>query len=359
VAPGRKEGGVRLAFAGCGRVTAALHLPALRRVPEIEVVALCDPDGDRLTQTGKRFGITMLHRDLDSLLLQSPIDAIAVCVSPAHHAEVACRVMAAGKHLFVEKPLALSEADCDRILEAAAQSSGVRVVGFNLRQHRLVIQARELIQRGALGRIELIRSSFTTDIRQRQRLPQWRDQRHAGGGVLFELATHHFDLWRWLLGREVEEVSARSRDADSEDIVATVSARLAGGILATGQFAESTYPVNELEVLGGTGRLKLSLYDFDGLQFVPLTVTPGSLSARVKRLGQTVLSLPAGLRSAVSGGAYLETFVEEWRRFAASVRDRVDPAASLEDGRAAALVSIAAARSASSGEPVSLLSFPS
>jgi predicted dehydrogenase len=210
-----------------------------------------------------------------------------------------------------------------------------------------------------LGRIELIRSSFTTDIRQRQQLPQWRDQRQAGGGVLFELATHHFDLWRWLLGREVEEVSARSRDADSQDSAATVSARLGGGILATGQFAESTYPANELEVLGRTGRLKLSLYDFDGLQFVPQTVTPGSLSGHLKRLGQTVLSLPAGLRSAVSGGAYLATFVEEWRRFAASVRDGVEPAASLEDGRAAALLSIAAARSASSGEPVSLLTFPS
>jgi predicted dehydrogenase len=255
--------------------------------------------------------------------------------------------------------LALTEADCDRILEVAARTSGVRVVGFNLRQHRLVIRARELIQRETLGRIELIRSTFTTDIRQRLRLPQWRDRRDLGGGVLFELATHHFDLWRWLLGREVEVVSARSRDAESEDITATVSARFTGGVLATGQFAESTYPVNEMEILGGAGRLRLSLYDFDGLQFVPLAVPPGSARARLKRFGHTMLSLPAGVMSALSGGEYLGTFRDEWRHFAASVRDRVDPAASLEDGRAAALISIAAARSALSGKPVSLLTFPS
>jgi predicted dehydrogenase len=77
------------------------------------------------------------------------------------------------------------------------------MVAFNLRWHRLVRQAREVIQRRTLGPLTLIRTALTS---YHENVPEWRRRRELGGGALFELAVHHFDLWRFLLQSEVEEV---------------------------------------------------------------------------------------------------------------------------------------------------------
>ena len=98
--------------------------------------------------------------------------------------------------------LALELEDCDRLVDLAnrAAASGQRsVVGFNLRSHRLVRQARSVIQSGALGDIELVRTLWTADWSGATR-PTWHASRAQGGGALLEIGTHQADLWRWLLG---------------------------------------------------------------------------------------------------------------------------------------------------------------
>ncbi len=345
---------VRLGFLGCGRVTTTLHLPALRRVPEISVAAVADQDGDRAAAVRRTWNIGGTHPTLPALLADESLDAIAVCTPPAQHADAACAVLASGKALFLEKPLAPSLADCDRILAAAAGATAPAVVGFNLRQHALLLEGRSLIRRGALGEIEAIRSSFTTDIRLTTPLPAWRDRRQEGGGALQEIGTHHFDLWRWLLGAEIMEVSATGQDAAAADILASVTARLTTGALATGFFAERTYPSNQVEILGTEGRLRISLYDFDGLGFTPRSTAPGSVADRLARVRRTVAALPTGIASALRGGQYLATFATAWRQFALTAHRQAEPAATLADGRAAALIGLAAIESARSGATVSV-----
>ncbi len=346
------RGRVRLAFVGCGRVTTELHIPALRSVPEIDVVALCDVNERRSAAVASAMRGARCERDLAGLLSDPAIDAVAVCTPPAQHAPQAIAVLEVGKHLFVEKPLALTLADCDAIVARAARARGSAVVGFNLRQHRLVRAARVVIEQGTLGRIELARSLFTTDIRLARELPHWRDTRTGGGGVLFELGTHHYDLWRWLLGAEVTEVSAISRSEGSDDSAASVTARLSGGAVATAQMAERTMPANQIDVFGERGWLRVSLYDFDGLEVSPLTNRPGSLGARARAIIRTLRSLPAGLRGLTTGGDYVATYAQQWRRFADTVLRGHTSAATVEDGRAAVRIAIAAAESAMQGRPV-------
>ncbi|MGH7824568.1 MAG: Gfo/Idh/MocA family protein [Candidatus Binatia bacterium] len=88
------------------------------------------------------------------------------------------------------------------------------MLGFNLRWHRLVRRARETIRRGTLGMIQMIRTVLTS---YHENVPEWRRYRTQGGGVLFEQAVHHFDLWRYLLQSEVEEVFATSRSGKWDD----------------------------------------------------------------------------------------------------------------------------------------------
>ncbi len=144
-------GPLRIGFVGCGRVTAELHLPALARVEGVEAVALADPDTACARRVAGEFGIARVHPDAATLAADPAVDLVAVCSPPRHHAEGALAALAAGRHVFVEKPLAL---DLEQARPAgrgrAATASPPR--GFNLRVHRQVVAAREALADGRAGR---------------------------------------------------------------------------------------------------------------------------------------------------------------------------------------------------------------
>src|SRR5205807_7757964 len=108
--------------------------------------------------------------------------------------------------------------------------------------------------------------------------------RELGGGVFFELAVHHFDLWRFLLRSEVEEVFAVSQSPRWEDETATVTARLANGVLVTSVFSQRTNESNEVEIYGRAGYLRVSCYRFDGLEYVSSSSPPGDVRTRLRQL---------------------------------------------------------------------------
>lgn len=347
----RGRGRVRLGFVGCGRATSQLHLPALQHVPDIEVTTLADVDRERLEAVAARYDIAARHTDYARLLAEPSIDAVAVCVPPRHHVEVALAVLDSDKHLFVEKPLGLSLAECDRLVDRAARSERKAQVGLNLRQHRFVREGRRILRRGELGTIDSLRSAFTAATRLRLELPAWRDRRRLGGGVLTEIATHHFDLWRFLLGSEVEEVFAASRGDRTEDESAAVTARMSDGTVVSGMFTERSYGSNELEVFGTESWLHLDLYRFDGLHRAPALAHSGDVPARLGRTWNTLRRLPEAISGRRRGGELLTTYRKQWQAFADAIRDDAPIAATLEDGRAAASVALAAVQSATTGRP--------
>jgi predicted dehydrogenase len=150
---------VRVGFVGCGRVTETRHLAAFRRVRGVEAVALSDVDAARLSSVAERYGVARRYEDWRGLVEDERVDAVAVCVPPALHASVALAAIDAGKHVFIEKPLALTLDDGDSLVAAAARAAGLRAaVGFNMRLHRLVREARASIARGELGRVKLVRT---------------------------------------------------------------------------------------------------------------------------------------------------------------------------------------------------------
>ncbi len=333
-----------LGIVGCGRATQQLHLPALRFVPAVKVTALADVDLDQLKAAARQSPIAHRYAEVGRLLEDSELDAVAICTPPQTHAEFALAALAAGKHVLVEKPLALTIADGERMVRAGEASHKVCAVGFNLRCHRFVRRAREMIASGVLGEIHQVVTIWGSQMQHAPGMSAWRRVAARGGGALFEIGIHHIDACAFLLGDEIENVQMRGRSGSCEDESVSLLARTRRGVLLSSSFSQVTAPLNEFRILGDRGTLSFSLYHADSFSFSNLSQRSYGLGARLYRLGR-LRELPELLRIARSGGDYLLSYREQWNRFAVATRGDAPPASSFADGLAALKVLHAAIQS--------------
>jgi predicted dehydrogenase/glycosyltransferase involved in cell wall biosynthesis len=317
------------------------------------VLALADSDAGRRDHVADLFHVPYRVSGIETVLALDGIDAVGVAVPPESHGEVAIAALEAGKHVWIDKPLALTAEECLRICEAAARTSRAVMTGFHMRFHRLVGGLRAAIRSGRLGKIESIRSVWNSP-RADLDLPGWRRRRETGGGALIEIGVHHFDLWRYLLEAEVREVFARARDGERDDENAVVSGVMENGILATAILSERTSHEIEIEVCGSAGRVRAGCLRFDGLEFVPVAEVPGSPRARLERLAQFAGELPRGAASMLRGGEYRESYRAAWESFARAAQGRVSAACGPAEGLRAVEVAAAAVESRLRHAPVAV-----
>jgi len=349
-----KKKTLKVGIIGCGWAGATLHLPALESIDDAQVVALADIDRGSLNRAGDKFHITTRYTNYRNILENEDVEAIAVCVPASSHSEIAVAALDAGKHVFIEKPLALSLDEADLIVKKAKHSACRTMVGFNLRFHRLVRQARKIINEGKLGKIESVRTAWTSDVRHYREMPEWRNKREMGGGTIMEIGIHHFDLWRFLLGSDVEEVFAITHSSEWEDEIASVNGRMTDGAIVSSVFSERTNNNNEIEIHGRNGRLLISCYSFDGLEFQPILNVPSSISARAKKIINTVSLLPKAVSSIFGCGEFMSSYRAEWKHFIHTIRNGAEVQSNLDDGMHAVKVALAATQSSSLGKPVKI-----
>ncbi len=288
--------GVAIAGLGFGE---AVHLPALQNVPELEPVALWHRRQDRLDQSCSQSGLKG-YNSWDSLLEDPRVDAVVIATPPAPRYELAIQALRAGKHLLLEKPVALNAqqvADLQR--EAISRSLSV-AVNFEYRAVPLFQQAERLLKQGAVGVPWLVKFDWLMSSRANpQRAWNWYSQADEGGGVLGALGTHAFDTLAWLIG-PVGDLQALTRTAiekrpdsagklqsvDADDI-ALINLELKthqGGSVAT-QMALSSVARNGrgcwLEIYGSEGSLVLgSENQKDYVHGFSLTLQQGGDSPR-------------------------------------------------------------------------------
>jgi predicted dehydrogenase len=314
------------------------------------VTAIAGTTQGALTAVADRYAIPARYHDYRDLLHNPAVDAVAICVPPELHEVIGLAALEANKHVFMEKPLALSLEQCSRLVRAAESSSVTTMVGFHLRWHRLVREAHEWITAGRLGTVELLRTVFTSGIRWRANLPAWRTRRNAGGGVLIESGVHYYDLWRFLTASEVDEVQVTSRSAGDNDVTALVTARLQNGILATAGFCQGTVDSLEIDIYGSAGRLRISGYALDGICFDP------SGYKGVKKIWSKARSVPGrfvrAARALPLGGYYANAYRDEWTGFLSAIESGKPAGASFADGREATRVALAVTQSANAHRSV-------
>jgi len=208
------------------------------------------------------------------------------------------------------------------------------------------------VREGALGEVAFVRGVASSNYQFGRRFPEYRRRRDLGGGVLFELAVHHFDLWRYMLGEEVAEIVATSHAKNGEDATATVTARMASGILVTSAFSEYAAEQHEIEIYGDRGRVRASIYRFDGFDLIPAGVYEGHLVRRLRRFVEALGAAAPAVRASRQGGVFLASFRSLWQHFVEAIRHDTAVAPDLEDGRRSLQVALAAVRSADSSRVV-------
>ena len=217
---------LRVALAGAGRF-GALHLRALADLA-VEVVALCDPDLDRAAEVAARHGVQRRYPSLDELLGAERVDLVDVVSDESSHAELVALALQAGAHVLVEKPLAMSSADAERLAAVATASGRAVVTGQISRFGAAYAHARGVLDGGELGRVVALRlrRDFSRDW-----FTSFGDRVHP----VWESGIHDIDLAVWYAGAACTRVRAVAQDLSGHRHPDTFSAVLefGNGVVAT------------------------------------------------------------------------------------------------------------------------------
>lgn len=202
---------VRVGFIGAGGISIA-HLVGLVRIPEAEVVALCDLSSDQIEQTrnavNKRSAGADDVRPLDAkaytdyrtMIRQEGLDCVYICLPPFVHGDPEDAALDAGLHIMVQKPLAIDVPVAHRILHKARSKGLIAGSGYQLRYAPAIDQVKTLLKSTTVGMALVMRFGGTPGV-------PWYPVQAKSGGQLIEMATHHVDQLRYLLG-EVKTVYA-------------------------------------------------------------------------------------------------------------------------------------------------------
>jgi predicted dehydrogenase len=262
----------------------------------------------------------------DSLLAGT--DAVLVATPPAGHAVRAVEALEAGCHVLCEKPLALEPEECQRVVEAARQSDRVATVAFNLRHHPAAGALRSAYRSGELGRAVAVRSCSVSP--HRSAGSAWLGDGAAGGDVLWEVGSHHVDLWRFLLGSDLVEATGQVRGD-----VAVVSARTADGTPVSATIGWGAGPKNELELIGDRARAVGGFFGADPVAVTRADRTGSEPRERLRSAARSVRAVPSIARAAFAGGAFQATYAAEWSAFLDAARGLADNPCPVEEGLAA------------------------
>ena len=205
----------------------SLHAEVYQQLDACELKAVADVNRGRLDEICSILGIEG-YTDCRELLARDDVDAVSICTTDELHVEPALAAAAAGKHLFIEKPLALTPQDCDKIISVAAGSSVKLMVGHILRFDPRYVTAREEIARGGIGDLVHLFARRNNSIRNARRLAN-----HTS--ALFFLGIHDLDFINWCVGAKPETVYAQAGSRVLRDTPDTVLALLSfpGGPIAS------------------------------------------------------------------------------------------------------------------------------
>jgi predicted dehydrogenase len=328
-------------------------------------------DAEATRDLAARYGWAEAATDWRTVLDRDDVDVVDICLPGYLHAEVAIAALEAGKHVLVEKPLANTVPEAEKMLLAArdARERGVAsMVGFNYRRVPALAMARDLIASGRLGDVRQVKVAYLQDWLADADAPMtWRMRKEtAGSGALGDLASHAVDQLRFLLGQEVVSVSGstetfvrrRTGDAGPEDVTvddaAWATLRTSGGAVASLEVTRmATGRKNSLgiEVYGSTGALS---FDLDRLNELSVCTDP---AAGYTRMLVTEADQPY-VGSWWPPGHVLgwdHTFTSQAADFLRAIASGGEPAPSFADGLAVQRVLAAIEESgAQSGQRIEL-----
>ncbi|NLF59570.1 MAG: Gfo/Idh/MocA family oxidoreductase [Lentisphaerae bacterium] len=253
----------RLAVIGTGDLAQSQHLPNIRQSKLAELAALCDLNHELLQRLGRQYPSAKQSTDYQELLADPGIDGVVIATREDTHVPLTVEALQAGKHVYVEKPLAETPEECNKVVEARAASGKCVIVGMNRRCAPAYVMARNLLLENGGARNLFYRIADTYSF-------GWGKRFGQGNRMLHELC-HIFDILRYFADSEVAEVYCRSQRDDDESILLTFHSGCTACILSSG-FASYTVPKEHFEVIAEAGMLIVE--EFVELRSFGLSSTP-------------------------------------------------------------------------------------
>lgn len=263
---------INIGVLGCGRI-AKRHLDLLGggQIEGAALGAICDSNPVRLEHARQAYNVPA-YDSFDALLADRNVDVVSILTPSGMHAEHAIMAARAGKHVIVEKPMALRLEDADAMI---AECDKARVKLFVVKQNRFnvpVVKAREALEAGRFGKLILgtVRVRWCRDQKYYDQ-DAWRGTWSQDGGVLSNQASHHIDLLEWFMGDVVSVHARASRtlvDIEAED-TAIATLQFASGALGIVEATNATRPRDiegSLSVLGAKGAVVIGGFAVNKLE---------------------------------------------------------------------------------------------
>ena len=331
---------LNIGIIGAGRI-GKVHLQSVTRyVTDAKVIALADPFMNAETEEWARsLGVAKLTRDYKEILADPEVDAVFICSSTDTHSAISLEAIAAGKHIFCEKPVDHDLGKIKAVMQTLEGSPVKYQVGFNRRFDHNFAAAREAVAKGRIGELAVLK------ITSRDPGAPPVDYIKVSGGIFLDMTIHDFDMIRFISGEEVTEVYAAGgvtvdpAIGEAGDIdTAVVTLRLESGALAViDNCRRASYGYDQrLEAFGSKGQVAIS--------------NDTASSAVVSDANGVTAEKPLYFFLE----RYMQAYAAEVEAFVAAVRDDTPVPVGIDAGLQSVLIGVAAKKSLELGRPVKL-----
>jgi len=335
---------IRVCLVGAGRV-AKVHANSLaNHLPSAELAAIVDPSSETLQETGEMFRVEARFASLEDALESTDFDAVVITTPTFTHKDLAITAAAEGKHILLEKPMALNLEECDAIISAAEDNSVLLQLGFMRRFQPEFAAAAERIEAGEIGQPMMVKS-----LTHGPGLPPaWARDLKTSNGMLAEVNSHDWDCTRWLMGSNPERVyvevanfKGEARGVDTENFYDNVLVNIRfenGGLGSISGICPCDYGYDaRVEIVGEKGIMQIG--EMQGLPVVVCTDRDHGLVTPIYRRWPQ---------------RFEWGYIREMEHFAECIQTGKQPKVSSDDGRWAVAGVLAGTKSFLEERPVLL-----
>lgn len=252
---------------GCGDVTEVKSGPGFQKARRSTLVAVMRRHSDLARDYAQRHGVRKWYDDAQALIDDPEVDAVYVATPPSSHKEYTLMAAAAGKPVYVEKPMALNYAQCQEMIDACRAAKVPLFVAYYRRALPRFLKIKELVDSGAIGEVRFVNITLYQPPRpQEQDAPNlpWRVRPEiAGGGLFVDLASHQLDFLDYVLGpiTQVQGFAANQAGFYAAEDIVTAAFQFQSGAQGVGAWSFTAYaPEDRTEIVGSQGRIVYSTF---------------------------------------------------------------------------------------------------
>jgi len=259
-----KDSEVRWGVIGAGSVCEKKSAPAMNKIPHSKLVAVMRRDGAKAKDYAVRHQVPAWSDDADQLINDPNVNAVYIATPPSSHLEYTKKIAAAGKPVYVEKPMARTHAECLEMIKVCEDAGVPLFVAYYRRTLPNFLKIKSLIEEGAIGDVRYVQVVMNQpahpDVKD-DPSKNWRiDPEIAGGGYFYDLGSHQLDYLDFLFGpiTDVQAISANQAGWYGVEDIVSASFKFASGVMGSGTWCFATSEVAKLDlttIIGSKGKI--------------------------------------------------------------------------------------------------------